>query len=253
MPALTLLNVVQSTLAATNSFEVDSIDDTPEAQSVAIFAEDVYFDFLAELPEWQFAEKLLSLESSLDADKPNYMKIPTGVYKIKYSTIEYNVSEDAGEYDYRTINYIEPSDFLDHIKNVSGDDTQEVTDYDGVSYRIRNDRHPTYFTTFDGVNLVFDSYNKDVDTTLQETKTRFVGMKERSFSRVDDFHIPLPNSMQQYYLAAVKAKASEYLTGEPLVSDIRKGQAGLVKARMKHQKVGVTQGRYSRRKNYGRK
>jgi len=250
MPSYSLLTVVQKALTATNSFEVNSIDDTPEAQSIADFAEDVYNDMVVELPEWQFQEKLLSLESSLDNTRPNYMKIPAGVTKIKESSVEYNVSKDGG-YSYRKIKYLEPQDFLELIQGDYSEASVEIEDYDGTRYMIKNDRMPTYFTTFDGVHLAFDSFDSSVDSTLQETKSRFIGTKERDFTRTDDFLIPLPEHLQSYYLAGVRAKASEYLSGEPLVSDIRKYQAGLAKARVKHKKVGGTE-TYSRRKNYGR-
>jgi len=251
MPQLTLLDIVQKTLSATNGFEVDSIDDTPEAGDIAGFAEDVYNDFIAELPEWQFQEKLLSLESSLDNTKPNYMRIPTGVTKIKYSTVEYN-NGTLEEPDYRVVKYLHPDEFLNALRHRNTSNTIAVQDYDGVVCGgIATDKHPEYYSTFDGEHLIFDSYDSSVDTTLQETKTRFIGTKERVFNRVDDFIIPLPNHLQSYYLAMVRAKASEYLNGEPLVSDIRKGQAGLVKARIKHKKVGGLE-HNTRRKNYGR-
>lgn len=249
MPKYSLLTVVQKALDATNSFEVDSIDDTPEAQAVAGFAEDVYQDFISELPEWRYKERLLSLESSLDDTRPNYMKIPSGVTKIKQSIVEYNVAESG--YDYKRIKFVYPQEFLEIVSKTPTSHSKTIEDYDGVRYPIQTNKHPDYFTTFDGVNLVFDSVNNDVETTLQETKTRFIGTQETPFYRTDDFIIPLPNDLQASYLAMVKAKASEYLQGEPLVSDIRKGTAGLVKARMKRM-VGGTETN-SRRKNYGRK
>lgn len=250
MPKYTLLTVVQKALDSTNSFEVDSIDDTPEAQAIAGFAEDVYQDFISELgQEWQYKERLLSLESSLDDTKPNYMKIPSGVTKIKESVVQYNIDTEGG-LKYQDIQYLYPQDFLEMTSYQHGS-TQQVQDYSGTVYDIFNDRMPKYFTTFDGDNLAFDAFDLSVENTLQETKTRFIGTQETPFYRTDDFIIPLPNDLLASYLAMVKAKASEYLQGEPLVSDIRKGTAGLVKARMKNRIGGVET--YSRRKNYGRK
>ena len=250
MPKYTLLTVVQKALDSTNSFEVDSIDDTPEAQAIAGFAEDVYQDFISELPqEWHYKERLLSLESSLDDTRPNYMKIPDGVTKIKESKVQYNIDKEGG-YEYKDIQYLYPQDFLELTSNLQGE-TQVVEDYSGTRYEIYNDRMPKYFTTFDGDHLAFDAFDLSLENTLQETKTRFIGSQEDQFHRVDDFIIPLPNDLIASYVAMVKAKSSEYLQGEPLVSDIRKGTAGLVKARMKNRVGGLETN--SRRKNYGRK
>ena len=68
-----------------------------------------------------------------------------------------------------------------------------------------SDTSPTYFTSFDDEYLVFDSYDIDVDSTLQTSKTQCQGKVRTSFSLVDTFIPDLPVQMFSYLLNESKS------------------------------------------------
>lgn len=84
---LTLLEMVQSILSSMDSDEVNSIDDTIEAQQVAYVIKSVYNDIstFIDLPE---QDKIFQLEPSGDPDKPTVMLIPANFGDLQW--IKYN-------------------------------------------------------------------------------------------------------------------------------------------------------------------
>src|SRR5690606_26701089 len=86
----TLLKMTQLILSAMDSDEINSIDDTTEAQQVVDQIETTYNDLASTLDfpdNWDFFE----LQPSLDMSKPTLMHLPQNVAKIewlKYDTTE---------------------------------------------------------------------------------------------------------------------------------------------------------------------
>ena len=71
----TLLQVVSKTLEALGSDEINSINDSVEAEQIAQIAQDTYYELLNQR-EWPHLVNLVQLESIADADHPNYLRIP---------------------------------------------------------------------------------------------------------------------------------------------------------------------------------
>lgn len=68
---------------------------------------------------------------------------------------------------YEPIKYKEPEAFLELCyarKNLTTG-VEEVTDSSGVKLLILNNKDPEYWTSFDDVNIVFDSYNAEKQPT----------------------------------------------------------------------------------------
>lgn len=257
MAQYTLLDVVQGYLDATDGFPVNSIDDTEEAQQVANIAEIIFDEVIADIRDWGRARQLVQLDALADSTKPNYLRLPTDVMRLNESVIRYNkATGDAGDSTlrYEEVCYLRPDDFLEHLnaRSTNSTNTQIITDFSGVQFVIRNKQPPKHYTSFDDDYLVFDSFDNDVDTTLQASKTQCVATVEKTFSKTDTYSIDLPNWFQPHYAQLVRARASEYLREEPLFSDKRKGEAGLIRARTKYGAVGNA-GTRGRRKHYGRR
>lgn len=257
MAKYTLLQVVQGYLNATDGFPVNSIDDSVEAQQVADIAEIVFDEVIADIRDWGRARNIIQLDSVADSSKPNYLKIPVGTFRINESIIRYNkntgVSGDT-TLKYEQVHYLRPDEFLEYVNARSTNETESeiVTDFSGVQFVVKNRKAPSYFTSFDDTYLVFDSYDGDVDSVLQNSKTQCIATISKTFSKTDDYEIDLPEWFQPHFAQLVRARASEYLREEPLFSDKRKGEAGLIKARTKYGAVGNA-GTMGRRKAYGRR
>jgi hypothetical protein len=145
----------------------------------------------------------------LEAGTPTYpirMKLPDDIEKvmwIKYDTQEAGATEAA----WRDVAYLEPKDFIDHIykRNSSASDVDTITLVENVPLFIYNDKGPIYWTTFDDEYLIFDSYDSDVETNLQASKTSCHGYKEPQWLSTDTFTPDLPSNMFPYMLAEAKA------------------------------------------------
>lgn len=255
MAKLTLLSVVNTYMDYTDGFRVATIDDTIESQQVASICEKVYQDLNNDVFNNSLTETLLQLDSLADSTKPNYLKLPSTASKIKESKVMYNVATGAAgatTLNIKQIPYMRPQEFLDTmgLRSTNQTNTQIVTDFSGYKMVIQNKSAPQFFTSFDDEHLVFDSFDSDVDSVLQSSKSGILTSEQRTFTQSDTYIIDFPEWFHTTYLNAVIAEASEVLREEPIFSVARKARAGIAKARKK-ERIG-SQGIETRRRKYGR-
>jgi len=242
----TLLSLVQEYQDRTSGFAVDSIFNSDETQQVARIAEAVFYDLETKNRDGQqFNNNLIKANHVGDVNKPNYLQLPSKMYRVKDSRMSYLV-----EGVYKELMYLEPNEFLDLCVDTESPDVTLVEDFSGVTLPIINNRAPSFFTSFDGQYLVTDSYDSEVDTTLQAFKTRLFGSVSNVFLIEDDFEIPLPEHLQPLYRDMVLSECYESLREELAPSTVRRRvNVGLAKLQQRNQRVG-SQGK---RKNYGRR
>lgn len=166
----TLLEITQLILSDMSGDQVDSITDTEEAEQVARIVIST-FDAIVSRTEWPKHKKLLTLVPYTDSSKPNYMKLPSNVKALVSVFYDKHLFGDTRKL-YQEVKYKNPEDFLRYLNNRNTDNAnvEVVTDESGIELFIFNDKPPTYFTSFDDVTLIFDSYDTDVETTLQASK-----------------------------------------------------------------------------------
>ena len=176
----TLLEIVQNILSAMESDEVNSISDTVESLQVADEVRNTYYELMStfDLPS---SEGLLSLEPSNDPANPTTMKIPETVKEIKWITYNYGTPEAP---QFQEVLYQEPDVFFRYgtLYNNGQEPIQLVGDF-----YVFTDRHPTRWTTFDNNHIVFNGWNSNVDSTLQESKVICWGTFYKPFELRDDF------------------------------------------------------------------
>lgn len=211
---MTLLEIVQDTMNDMDSDEVNSISDTVEATQIANICRSVYYDVITtvDLPEHT---ELMSVSGLSNSSRPNYMDA-NSVTEIK--EFRYNVSDTAGELEYKLIDYVLPEDFIQRIvtRDTSQTEVIIVTDpTNGISLPIINNKMPDYYTSFDDRYLCFDSYDSAVDSTLQSSKTMVLGIKLPSFTMTDASVPDMDDTIFPYYLAEVKSRALSLLKGGP--------------------------------------
>ena len=208
MSKMTLLEITQDILNSMDSDEVNSVNDTIEAQQVAQIVKTTYYNII-DGREWPHLKKLFRLNHSGNITKMTQMILPEEVTKVEW--VKYNKRKLADTKDvYEDVKYLEPMDFISYCnaRNSSESYIESVTDNNSsVAFLIRNDVAPSYYTSFDDEYVYFDSYDKDVDTTLQSTKTQAYGVYRPSFSLVDTYVPDLPVHAFSYLLAEAKATA----------------------------------------------
>lgn len=189
----TLLQLTQSILSDLDSEPVNSISDTEEAGQVASVIRDTYFNIIAarDIPEH---DRLLKLTSLSDNTLPTHFRYPDNCKEIR-----------VFEYDGREVYWKDPVRFLSDMSE-SGDDIISVIDpLSTTTLYVRNSKAPRYYTSFDDQYIVCDSYDADVENTLQESKTRCWGTVYPTFTMSDGFTADLDEDMFPYLLAEAKS------------------------------------------------
>lgn len=203
----TLLDIVQRILSAMDSEEVNSINDTVEAQQVALVVQECYEQIASRgnLPEHY---TVFQLDPSLDPDIPITMSLPAGIDNLLW--IQYNKTIDGSNYEFDDVAWLEPKEFLARTKGLDtslanvATATLDIRDYT-LQIRYETDRDPDFYTSFDDRTLVFNSFNSDYDTTLQSSKTQGYGLIIPTFTLSDNFVPDLDH--QQFVLLINEAKA----------------------------------------------
>ena len=206
----TLLEIVQEILDALDSEEVNSISDSVEAQQIASFVENTFYNIIAtrDVPAH---EELLKLTALSDSAYPTHFTLPDNVRSVK--TIWYDTSDDSS-FEYEKIIFLEPEEFLKRTDGLTENYTTVSDKNGGTKLRIQNDKMPEFYTTFDDQYVVMDSHDSSIDTTLKQSKIRCMGSVYPVFDRTDDTYVPdIPPQYFQYLINETKSFAFDVLKG----------------------------------------
>lgn len=189
MKPMNLLAMVQDIIESLGSEPVNSISDTAEAYQIANFVKNAYHDLLTNRHVPDF-ESLVKLVPYSDNSLPTFVHYPEDIKEMKA------VWYDIGPIDvnnphvtYKEILFLQPEEFLRRC-NYGYDETDRVEEpVSGSVLYIRNNNDPSYWTTFDNHTLIFDSYDKTKDDSIQEHKLRALGAYYPDF-RIEDLFVP---------------------------------------------------------------
>jgi hypothetical protein len=205
---LTLLDIVQDILNDMDSDEVNSIDDTTESQQIAQIVKSTYFAMMS-TRNWPHMKRGISLEAPGTTATPTHMALDSGVKELTF--INYNkASLGDTRKKYQSVSWKEPDDFLRLTNQRNSDEANidVIIDPSGIELLIRNDQAPTYYTSFDDTHVVFDSYDSEVDDTLQESKVQAQGYVFPTWTATDTFIPDLPEEAFILLQEESKSKAS---------------------------------------------
>jgi hypothetical protein len=170
----TLLEIVQDILNDMDSDEVNSIDDTIESRQIAQIVQSCYFEMIANR-NWPHLKKLIQLEAAGSTSKPNYLRIPVNtkeLLSVKYQ----KQKQDSSSVFFEDVVYKEPEAFLDIVSRRNSGDAKVsvIKDFGGSDLFIINNKAPSYWTTFDDLYIVTDSWDSAIDDTLKKSKTQAI-------------------------------------------------------------------------------
>ena len=210
MAKLTLLEIVNDIANDIDTDPVNSISDTVESDQIAQIVKTVYFELIANR-NWPHLKRTIQLEASGDTSKPTHMKLPTLVKELV--SISYNKlkSTELTRDRYIELCYLEPEHFLlkTNTRNVTETNITKVTDFGGAPIYIRNDEQPQWFTSFDDEYVVMDSYDSDIESTLQETNTQAIVYVEPVWTHSDSFIPDFPS--EAFPLLVEEAKSTAFV------------------------------------------
>lgn len=189
---LTLLQLVQRVLNDIDSDEVNSIDDTVESSQVALTIQNCYFELIANR-NWPHLRKLIRLDNVGDVTRPNYLKAPEMLKEMEFFKYE-KFRDGSNRLDQQEVRYKHPDSFLRLVagRDPSATNMQTVQDFSGTNIIVSNNQAPTYWTSFDDTYIVCDSYNLDIETTLQGSKTQCLAYMHPTWIHDDSFIPDLP-------------------------------------------------------------
>lgn len=206
----TLLSIVQDILDEMDSDNVNSISDTVEATQVAGIVRSVFKDIVEE-HELPGKADLLALEGLADVTKPTHMKMPDNVQHLVWLKYD-NRIDNSSDRKYDEVCYLKPLDFVTLVNARPSTDT---TNYQVVMYTantpliVNKLSGPKYWTSFDDTYIIFDSYNSNIDSTLQASKTIAWGFKRPTFVMQDDSIPDLPENLIRLLYHQALAKCFE--------------------------------------------
>jgi len=246
---MTLLEMVQNILSDMDSEEINSISDSNEAEQIAKVIENTYFNLISTriIPEHAQTIKLTSFSSSV---RPTHFTFPSRVKNIEF--LDYNVSKKVGGVEYERLTYLTPDEFfsLSDGRDSLASNVLQVNDVASDStLLIRNDAKPSYYTSFDDENLVLDSYDATIDSTLTSAKTRAYGTKYPNFDSFSDTFTPdVDDVMFPLLLAESKSTAmSLFKAGsDPKIEQAARRQKVYVQNDMHKVNKGRPKNKYGR-------
>ncbi len=245
---LSLLEVVQRTLNAMNHDSVNSINDTVESRQIAEEARTTYYD-LMDRDDWPHLMQHVQLEGLASLTRPNYMRIPQNVVRI--DDLRYEATEkDAAKRNFSSVMYLHPSEFLDMVFSRSSSDSNVITvvNTNNIPMFIQNNKAPEYWTTFDDELVVFDSYNKEVDTTMHSNRSLVLAKVIPQWQSSDSFIPDMPDQMFSVFLAEVTAAAFTYWKQGASPKDEQRAARGISRLRIEARKVDE----HNEKTKYGR-
>lgn len=217
----TLLELTNAILLRMDSDPVNSINDTVESESVAQEVRDVC-QALWTNRNWDSMRKLINLTASGTVSRPTHMSLNEDVKELIF--INYNCI-DIGETrkKYKPMKWLENDAFLRKINNRNNDQTTTdvIQDVTGIELLILNNKHPEYFTSFDDTNIVFDSYNSSVDSTLQTSKVQAEGYVYPTWVHEDDY---IPQFPSEAFTAILEESKSRCMFAYKQMQDIKAEQ-----------------------------
>jgi hypothetical protein len=252
MSKKTLLRVVQDYLTYVDGFPVDSIFDSEESQQAALIAEHVFDTVVDKNNDLAFQTVVRSLDASGDNTRPSVLLIPSEIRRIHSSEIWYNTADTPTGVEWKAIKYLRPEDFLKlaDMQFYDNESNKQIMVVNGTEFVIRNDKSPDYCTSFDQQELIFDSFDSDIDTTLQESRTKVIATQAPVFLIEDDFEIPLPERMHSGYTDLVIQECCSALRSMTIGTVSRRANQFVAKMQQSQRTVG---GKLYSQKKYGRR
>jgi hypothetical protein len=224
MAKRTLLEMTQNILNDLDSDEVNTIDDTIEAQQVANIIKTCYMEMISNR-NWPHLKKLTQFEAAGDLSLPNYLLVPNGLKEL--ITFHYD-KRKVGDTRSRLeeVKYKTPEVFLRIVsaRNSDLDNVIEVEDPSGSLILVFNDQAPNFWTTFDDTYIICDAYNAALDDTLKKAKTQCLAYIEKPWVHTDNAIPDLPDDA--FSALEEEAKSTAFINLKQVANQKAEQKAG---------------------------
>lgn len=199
---MNLVEMAERVAQFCNASHINSINDTDESMRIAQIIKETY-ETMVLSQEIQTALELFHLQSASNELLKTTLYLPEECLTldiVKYTRKNGTI--------YSPI-YLEPMEFISRSLDldVTKDNVTTVVDPESnTTYNIVTDRDPSYYTVMSGKYLVFDSYNKAFEDTIQGRHALVYGHTLPKFELSDEFVPDLQE--QQFPVLLSKAKTA---------------------------------------------
>ncbi len=215
MPQYTLLTIVTDMLTETKEEGVESIEsgNTTENGLICVNIVNQLYENVLNRFKWKH---LKSFKTLIAGTYLNTLKGSTGDTYVDAKSVYYGAVNEENK-----VKYIDPEEF---IRRTIGRDTTEanITVLNGI--KVQTDQDPTFFTTINDTELVFDSIPSGAGLVASNCKT-FVITHPTARVITDTGTFNLPIQLQPYFRDLCVAKALEILADEDTKADKKKRDA----------------------------
>lgn len=228
MKKMTLLEIVQNILSAMDSDEVNSISDTIESMQVAEVVKETYYEQFTN-PQEKELKKLIKIDDAGILASPNYLELQEDVIILDWLKYKDTRNEDK----YKDVTYVLPEEFFEIVlrnKSTDNDVTSTLDPVSGVTYYIKNNICPTYFTILNTNYIVTDSYDATYEDTLHQAKTVAFGYVAPDFELVDTFTPEL--DPKKFPLLLAEAKSTCFINFKQISSSKEEQRARRQRVRL---------------------
>jgi hypothetical protein len=252
MAKMTLLEIVQNILSAMESDYVNSLSETTEGLEVADVVKETYFDLINNVLDLPEHRQLINLTGLSDTSHPNYLKLPDNVKRIEWFKYNKETATDT-DLNYQPITYLEPHEFIMRVnsREESDADVTAYSDFAAGQLLIDTSKHPDFWTSFDDLYIVCDSYLSSLDNTLQQSKSLCYGVTEPTWTVSDSFYPDLDADL--FPLLLEEAKATCFVNFKQVANTKSEQKARRQLTRIHNRKHRIRDDRHARQPNYGRK
>lgn len=189
---MTLVEIAERVAAYCNASHINSLNDSDEALRIANIIKECYEEMILS-KEVQTALELFQLQSYSNDTAPTRLELPEKALTL--DIVKYTSSQNK---IYSPV-YLEPMDFIERSlgEDIEQDYVKTITDKEsGAVYNIRTNKDPSYYTIMAGTYLIFDSYNKDFEDSIQGRHALVYGHTLPEFKLEDDF---IPDIQEQQF------------------------------------------------------
>jgi hypothetical protein len=211
----TLLEITQDILNDISGDEVSSINDTVESIQTAAIVRSTFFDMMTSR-DWPHTRSLTVPTVSNDETLPTHINLDDSLTELIF--VNYNKSKDSNKIEFGEVKYLPPDDFLRLVNQRNTSDTSTVlvvNDPSGVTLNITTNCPPRYYTSFNDVQIVLDSFDKSVENFLTASKFQIYAYFMPSWSQEDTFIPNLPIEAFPQLIEEAKSRAAVKLRQQP--------------------------------------
>ena len=248
----TLLDLVQDILSDADGDEVNSITDTVESEQCARVVRNEFKALVDEF-DLKMQETLTKLDATSSAT-PTQMTRPEGFHSIEKIWYDKRllVGDDP---NFQEVYFKDWDSFLETSMSRTASDSDVETQTLGASgyvLQIKNDQAPTYWTILEGYDdIIFDSYDSDLETNLQASKSLVRGVQRPSFALADGTVPDLPQNLMQllknraraFYFDVYKDGTTKEIDKRQRNSEVRSQRKKYITKKLQQERTGPNYGR----------